>query len=373
MPRALRPGLVDALLAAGLVVLGLVEARTGPINRPLWLHALLIVLVMGSLAWRRRFPLTVLAVVVAGVLLIDPEGQLSVFVAVVLAAFTAGAESDRPRAWAGLALAVVPFWVGYALIGGGVSDFVAIGVLYGGSWLLGQTLREHGRRADLLAERAAHLERERAQEAEQAVARERARIARELHDIVSHAISVIAVQSQAVRRRLAPDQGREADDLRAIETTAREAMAEMRRLFGMLRADGERPALAPQPGLAQLDRLVAETRAGGLVVDVLLDGERAELPPGVDLAAYRIVQEALTNVRKHAAATRASVRLRIGEHDLELVVEDDGKARSDGEAGYGLAGMRERATLYGGTLEAGQGAGGGFVVRARLPLRGAQL
>ena len=364
-----RPALVDTLIAVGLVVLGLVEAWTAPINRPLWLHALLTVAIMGSLAWRRRFPLAVLAVVVAGVPALDPEGQLSFFVALVLASFTAGAELDPPRAWIGLALAVVPLWIGYAVLGGGVSDFAAVGVLYGGSWLLGHAMRERSKRAEHLAERAARLEREREEEAERAVARERARIARELHDIVSHSISVVAVQSQAVRRRLGPDHGREADDLRAVETTARQAMAEMRRLFGVLRADGEPPSLSPQPGLDQLERLLADTRASGVPVEFRLEGERVPLPPGVDLAAYRIVQEALTNVRKHADAARASVTLRFRERELELVVEDDGRAQQSGDGGYGLVGMRERVAIYGGTLEAGPNPDGGFVVHATLPFR----
>lgn len=364
-----RPRLVDALIAAALVALGEFEAWAGTTNRPLWLHALLVVPIMGSLAWRRRFPLAVLAIVVAAAPALDPGGQLSFFVALVLASFTAGAELDPPRSWAALALAVVPFWVGYAVIGGGVSDFAAVGILYGGSWLLGRALRERGKRAEHLAERAARLEREREEEAERAVARERARIARELHDIVSHSISVVAVQSQAVRRRLGPEQTREADDLRGVETTARQAMAEMRRLFGVLRADGERPSLAPQPGLDQLERLVADTRSAGVPVELRIEGARVPLPPGVDLAAYRIVQEALTNVRKHGEGARASVTLRFDERELELVIEDDGTASPATDGGYGLVGMRERVAIYGGTLDARPGVHGGFVVRATLPFR----
>lgn len=364
------PRLVDGLLAAALVVAGEAEAWSGAATRPVWIHALLTVPIMGSLAWRRRFPLAVLAVVVAGVLALDPEAQFSIFLAAILASYTAGAEVDRPRAWAGLVLAVGPFWVGYTFFADGVpSDYVATAIIFGGSWAVGQAVRERGRRADQLAERAERLEREREEEAERAVARERARIARELHDIVSHSISVIAVQSQAVRRRLGPEQVREADDLRAVETTARQAMAEMRRLFGVLRADGERPSLAPQPGLDQLERLLAETRAAGVPVELRLEGERIPLPPGVDLAAYRVVQEALTNVRKHAGPARASVTLRFGERELELAIEDDGTAPPTGYGGYGLLGMRERVAIYGGTLEAGPRPEGGFVIRATLPFR----
>ena len=363
------PRVVDGLIAAALVVGALLEGWTGSTNRAFWLYAVVTVIAMSSLAWRRRFPLVVLGLVVAGVLALNPEGELSAFVALLIASFTAGAELDRPRAWIGLSLAVVPFWLAYAFGGGGVSDFAAVGVLYGGSWLVGQALRERGKRVDHLAERTARLEREREEQAARAVAHERARIARELHDIVSHSISVVAVQSQAVRRRLHPEQTREADDLRAVETTARQAMAEMRRLFGVLRADGERPSLAPQPGLDQLEQLLAQTRSAGVPVDLHVEGERVPLPPGVDLAAYRIVQEALTNVRKHVRSASASVTLRFGERALELVIENDGAASPAGEGGYGLIGMRERIGIYGGTLEAGARPDGRFLVRATLPFR----
>jgi signal transduction histidine kinase len=366
-----RPRLTDAVLAGAFVLAGLLEGSLVETDRPLWLHQLLTVAVMGALAWRRRFPLGVLAFMAVGVMVLDADGQLSVFLALVIVSFTAGAEVDPPRAWLGLALSVVPFWIGFAVIGGAVSDFVAVTVLYGGSWVLGQTLRERTRRNADLAERADRAERDRAQEAARAVADERARIARELHDVVSHSISVITVQTQAVRRRLGPDHAREVDDLRAVEATARQAMAEMRRLFGVLRADGERPALAPQPGLDQLERLLDDTRAAGVPVVAVVDGAPVALPPGLDLTAYRIVQEALTNVRKHAPGGQVTVRLGFGERDLDVVVEDTGARApaADGGGGLGLVGMRERAALYGGSVDAGPMAGGGFAVRARLPFR----
>ncbi|MCW2740907.1 MAG: sensor histidine kinase [Blastococcus sp.] len=364
-------GLVDAGLAGVLVVAGVLEGALVDTNRPFWQHELLTVAVMGSLAWRRRSPLPVLGFVVVGMMVLDSDGQFSVFAALVIVCFTAGAELDPPRAWLGLTLSVVPFWIGFALVGGGVSDFVAVSVLYGGSFIVGQTLRDRHRRNAELAERAERAEQARQTEAARAVAEERARIARELHDIVSHSISVITLQTQAVRRRLGPEHAREIDDLRAVESTARLAMAEMRRLFGVLRADGERPALEPQPGLDQLDRLVADARAAGVLVEVAVEGEPVPLPPGLGLAAYRIVQEALTNVCKHAPGGRVTVRLRYGDADVEVSVEDTGGAtseRPDG-GGLGLVGMRERVVLYGGSLEAGAQPGGGFTVRARLPFR----
>ena len=365
------PRLVDAVLAGVLVVAGVVEGALVTTNRPFWVHELLTVAVMGAVAWRRRFPLTVLGFVVVGMMVLDSEGQLSVFAALVIVSFTAGAELDPPRSWLGLALAVVPFWVGFALVGGGVSDFVAVTVLYGGSWATGQALRERMHRNAALAARAERAEKDREEEAARAVAAERARIARELHDVVSHSISVIAVQTQAVRRRLDPAQRREIDDLRAVEATARQAMAEMRRLFGVLRADGERPALSPQPGLDQLDRLIRDTGTAGTEVSLVVEGDAVPMPPGLGLAAYRIVQEALTNVRKHAPGGCVTVRLEYGDSELDLSVEDTGGTSPDGSdgGGLGLIGMRERVALYGGTLDAGCRPGGGFTVRARLPFR----
>jgi signal transduction histidine kinase len=368
------PRLLDVGIAATLVVGGVLEGFVTDTNRPLWLHQTLVVLVMGAVAFRRVFPLATLGFVVIGMLAVNSNGQLSVFAALVIVSFTAGLEVDPPRSYRGLFLATVPFYLGYAFADPMVSDFVAVTVLYGGSWAVGQMVRQRTREAAEHAARADRAEREREEGAARAVAEERARIARELHDIVSHSISVIAVQTQAVRRRLGPDHGREVDDLRAVETTAREAMAEMRRLFGILRAEGERPALSPQPGLDQLDRLIADARGAGVEVSLAVDGRPVPLPPGLDLTAYRIVQEALTNVRKHAPGGRVTVRVHHGEADVGVVVEDTGGVPSSGAdgTGLGLVGMRERVELYGGRLDAGPLPGGGFSVRARLPFREGQ-
>jgi signal transduction histidine kinase len=370
--RSLRPPPRDAALAAALLVVGLVEALVVDTERPTAVHALGTAVVMGALAWRRRFPLAVLAVVLLGLVALgDPEGQFVIFAALVIASYTAGSALDGTRALIGLLLAVGPLWLAMAAERAEPADFVAVGVLYGGAWAVGRLVRERDRRAHELEERATRLEREHAERRAAAVAEERARIARELHDVVSHSISVVAVQTQAVRRRLNPEQRREADDLRAVETTARQAMVEMRRLFGVLRSNGERPSLAPQPGLDQLERLLADTRTAGLPVELRVEGDPIPLPPGVDLAAYRIVQEALTNTRKHAGPAHAEVTLRFSDRELELLIEDDGthKHSEPDQGGHGLVGMRERVELYGGTLEAGPRPDGGFVVRATLSLR----
>jgi signal transduction histidine kinase len=199
---------------------------------------------------------------------------------------------------------------------------------------------------------------------------ERTRIARELHDIVSHSISVVTIQTQAVRRRLGPDHAKEAEDLAAVEATAREALAEMRRLFGVLRSDGESASLTPQPGLHELDRLVEQVRGSGLDVDLEVSGDRYDLPPGVDLAAYRIVQEALTNALRHSGADRARVVLRYGPGRLDIAVEDDGRGLATvTTGGHGLVGVRERVALYDGKVEIGPAPSGGVRLSASLPVR----
>jgi signal transduction histidine kinase len=202
-----------------------------------------------------------------------------------------------------------------------------------------------------------------------AVAEERLRIARELHDVVAHAISVIVLQARGGRRSLAMDPDETRQTLDTIEATGSEALAEMRRLLGMLRRDDEEIALAPQPSLRHLDSLASQVREAGLPVEVSIEGEPVELSPGVDVSAYRIVQEALTNALKHAGPATARVIVRYGDHDLELEIADTGVgANAGGEEGHGLAGMRERVSLYGGNIDSGPRDGGGFAVKARLPL-----
>ena len=224
-----------------------------------------------------------------------------------------------------------------------------------------------------LRARAERLQTERDVAAQEAVAEERARIARELHDVVAHSVSVMTVQAGGVRRLLGEDRGRERDALAAIEETGRRALTEMRRMVSVMRSDGEGPALEPQPGIATLPRLVEEVREAGLPVTLNLIGQEKQLPPGVDLSVYRIVQEGLTNVMKHAGPAHASVNVNVLNHEVDLVVEDDGAGGSQvtNGAGHGLIGMRERVAVYGGDLETGPRAGGGFRIHARLPIDGA--
>jgi signal transduction histidine kinase len=202
------------------------------------------------------------------------------------------------------------------------------------------------------------------------VADERARIARELHDVVAHSVSVMVVQAGAALHTLPADDVDTAESLGSIETTGRQALVELRHMLGILRQADDEQGLTPLPGIAQVGVLCEQIREAGLPVDVRVEGQATTLPPGLDLAAYRIVQEALTNTLKHAGAAHACVTIRYGAHSLELEITDDGQpgASTVDGAGHGLVGMRERVALYGGVLDAGRSAEGGFGVRARLPL-----
>jgi signal transduction histidine kinase len=292
----------------------------------------------------------------------DPMG---VILPVLVAVYSVGAHT-RGRALA-LGSLVVLGGIVLAMIADGsslnVSGFLFFGFFLGGPFLAGIAIR-------IRREREHGLARERDERARAAVAEERARVARELHDIVAHAISVVVLQARGGRRSIDSDPEETRKALDAIEATASQALGEMRRLLGMLKGDDEALGLAPQPSLAAIGSLVDQVRRAGLPTEVHVEGVARELPAGVDLSAYRIVQEALTNALKHAGpGASARVVVRYGEDELQLEVADDGTGPvgSNG-AGHGLAGMRERVTVFGGSLESGPGAEGGFAVRAQLPL-----
>jgi signal transduction histidine kinase len=375
-PRWRDERVLDRAAAVGLLVLGLLEAAFGaPAGPSRWAQAGLTVLWSLPLAVRRRYPVPVLALVVVlgpTYTLVNPDGGVvSYVVAVLLASYTVGRHLDPPATWWGPALSIGFFWLLSAVTRNTeLTSYAYAVILYGAAWAVGYAIR---RREVELAAEAEALRRHRAEFERRAVTEERSRIARELHDIVSHSLSVITIQTQAVRRRLGDrtgtEHGREIEDLRAVEATSRQAMAEMRRLLGVLRADGDPPDLTPQPGLDQLPRLVAETRRAGLPVDLRVDGEPGERPPGVDLTAYRVVQEALTNVRKHTRDGTATVSVSHTPGGLTLEIADDGTPLGEPatDDGHGLVGMRERVSLYGGTLHAGRAPDGRFVVRADLP------
>jgi signal transduction histidine kinase len=251
-----------------------------------------------------------------------------------------------------------------------LSDGVLVGGFMAIAWCTGLLARRPVRQARSAEERALRLEQEHAEAAGRAVTEERRRIARELHDIIAHSMSVMTMQTGAVRRLLLPEQDRERDVLLSVEQTGRDAMSEMRRLVGMLRDEGAAADYSPQPGMGSLDALIATVREAGLPVEVEFEGEQQELPPGVDLTAFRVVQESLTNAIKHADPTRAWVRVRWAPEELRIEVGNDGRSRLEAaHTGFGHAGMRERLGLYGGRLESGPDADGGYVVRAYLPVR----
>jgi signal transduction histidine kinase len=329
------------------------------------------------LAARRRFPGAVLAASVASGLAVAAIGlppEILVMV-ILVAVYSVAAYGDRWVSLAGLAAAEL----GSAAVQLTPGRFnaptvVTNALVIGAAWLLGHFVGVR-RAYTARLEQTAELERTRAEQARQAVAEERLRLARELHDVVAHSISVIAVQS-GVGAHVASTQPEEAAKaLAAIEATSRAALTELRRLLGVLRQEGEpQGSLAPVPGLADLDRLLAEVAKAGLGVRLQVEGTPAPLPAGVDLSAYRIVQEALTNVVKHAGPARAQVTVRYHDHDVTVEVIDDGQGvvapASDGRArvGHGLIGMRERVQAFGGDLQTGPCPGGGFRVAARQPL-----
>lgn len=366
------PRVVDVVVAAAFVLMVAAEALLSPTVESPVLHLAVAGPAMAALAWRRALPVAVAALVVASNILVNPDGQFSTLLAMVLVAYTNGAENDAPLNYLGLTVVVVPFVGALALEDFEPSDAAAALVFLVGPWGVGLAMRQRGLRASRAEARAQQLEQEREEHAAAAAAAERTRIARELHDIVSHSISVIAIQAQAVRHRLRPGQEREIGDLAAVETTAREALAEMRRLLGVLRSDEETASLSPQPGLHELDRLCQQIGSSGLDTDVRVEGTPYALPAGLDLAAYRIVQEGLTNALRHSGARCATVLLKYDPTGVDIAVEDDGRGfdpASLGTEGHGLIGVRERVALYGGTVEVLR-ITTGTRLTARLPLAG---
>lgn len=352
------------------------EHPSGPLH---WFEAAAVGGLVLILLLRRRHPFAAPAatwVASAGLSLLDSQlivDQPGVFLAGMGAAVLLGSQRSARLAYVGLAAVLG----GAALVVYRGEDspeaLVSTPLLFGVSWLAGFALRERTLRTEAAEERALRAEREREAAARLAVAEERTRIARELHDVVAHAVSVIVLQVGAVRHRMPESAAEDREALRNVEEAGRTALREMRRLLGAMRSDRETPQLAPQPGLADLDRLARDVTAAGLEVDVRVRGEAVPLPAGLDLSAYRILQESLTNSLRHSGADRAEVLVEYGAAELRLEVRDHGRGddpRADQDGGHGLVGIRERAKLFGGDMTAAPAPGGGFLVRARLPLGG---
>jgi signal transduction histidine kinase len=334
---------------------------------PLWTLPLLL---------RRRFPIgapTVALLSIATAVAIDPKGNNNLsfpFFSALGAVFVFGGAPERRKAYAGYGISVaVLVFVASVLPNKSVGDYIWPLLLFSAVWAVGFFLASRSQQVAEAAARAEAAERAREEEARVAVAEERARIARELHDVVGHSVSVMTVQAAAARRLLLPEQERERQALLVVEQTGREALAEMRRLVGVLRRPEEAPALAPQPSLEHVDKLVTQAREAGLPVELHVEGKPVQLAAGVDLTAYRLVQEGLTNAVKHAKAEHAEVLVRYSDGHVEITVQDDGRGGGDGNGGgHGLVGMRERVSVYGGELQAGPRPECGFALHARLPV-----
>lgn len=373
MVELMRRHPIDIAISLGVIALGLTEilGDAGYSPRGVWVGAIVITAV--SLLFRRRFPLPVLVVVLAGVgvtsSLDSPVDPTYWFFAAIVASHAVGAYPRLPEAIAGLALVLVYFAVGAALDDQQVGDVLFVWILFGGIWTVGRLLERRTNEAARLERHAAILEQDREQSAREAIAEERARIARELHDIVAHGVSTMVLQVGGVRRRLTAEQTAELEVLMNVEETGRRSLAEMHRMLGIMRQADNGNLLTPQPGLGRLDELAESMRAAGLPVEVRMEGDPVELPSGLDLSAFRIIQEALTNTLKHAGPAHASVTVAYRPDALELEVVDDGAGSRNGDVGgHGLVGMRERVALFDGRLDTGARPDGGYRVHAQLPL-----
>jgi signal transduction histidine kinase len=365
------------------VVVLLVVAEVGVLTHddlggPLAANAAVAAVMSLALLWRRSNPLATLAVVLAGgalmSALLTPPPELFALVLVLLSAcYAAGRHLEGRRALVGLVAGVGTVAVLAVIYDPG--DVIWPTVFFAGvPWLAGRTLRNQTRLARELAEKAERAAHAREEEERRAIGSERSRLARELHDVLAHNLSVMVVQAGAARRVVERDPDRASEAAVLIQRTGREALAELRHLFGPVRR-GEGEDLTGPPSLARVEQLAARARAAGLRVRLRVEGEPVPLPPGVDLAAYRVVQEALTNTLKHAGSAHATVTVSYEPNEVVVSIEDDGAPRggTDGlgetGAGHGIVGMRERVALYGGLLQAGPRDQGGFAVRARLPTR----
>jgi signal transduction histidine kinase len=380
LSRLLRRFWIDVLIvaaAAGSLSIALRAPDPNGAEGPPWLDVLITIGFLSPLFFRRRFPMgaPVVAVVVVAAASFADGGFLNNSFAVFLVALGIsawfGMRPDRRQGIAGwFAMQVVSVFVSVNdPQGSSAGDYVWTLITFSVAWIVGYALAHRLRVTDESLRLAEEAERDREEQARLAVAEERARIARELHDVVGHSVSLMTVQASAVRRLLEADQEKEREALLVVEQTGREALAEMRRMVGVLRRRDEAPALAPQPSLEHVEKLVAHARETGLPVRLRIEGTPLDLPAGIDTTAYRIVQEALTNAVKHARASQAEVVVRYGDGGVELTVSDDGRGDGDGGgSGHGLVGMRERVSVYGGELEAGPQPGGGFLLRATLPV-----
>ncbi len=374
--RAMDPRRADLLLAGAFYVEALAELFLlvpADADGKGWV-ALLLLATAATLAVRRVVPAAAALAAVPFFIVSNSLGEdyidhmVSPFFAAILVLYGIGRHLEGRVVWLLTAYGVAGMWASMALDAFDDSPgnyVVGAGALIFGPVLLGRVLRHRAGLNRALREKAARLERERGEQANLAAVEERTRIAGELHDVVAHALSAMVVQASGARRLAERDPARAAEAFHAVETSGREALAEIRGLLGVLRREDEELALAPQPSLRHVGSLVQRVQAAGLPVELSVEGEARELPIGVDLTAYRVVQEALGGALEHGQAGLARVKLTYGSDHVELEVTDDGHSPA-----RPLLGIRERVTLSGGTLRAGARRDGGHAVRARLPLDG---
>jgi signal transduction histidine kinase len=369
-----RPGF-DAGLAALMAGVALVEAFTGPERYPLAFVVVSAVAFAAPLAVRRTRPLVALGLVL-GVLVVqrlvlgeiwDTGSSLAI---PMIAIYSAAAYTSLRVAIGAFVVATGVMSVCDINDGGDSPDVAFLTLIFGAMWIAGRMTHRQRELAEANAAYARELEAVQEVREQSVALEERARIARELHDVVAHCVSTIVVQAEAGQALLATEPRRAEESFGAIQDSGRQALAELRRMLGLLRDPDATVSSPPQPGLARLESLVDGIRHGGLDVTVDVVGEPRPLPPGLDLSAFRIVQESLTNTLKHAEATHATVRLAYDDTGLDIEVSDDGRGPGSGSpgTGHGLLGMRERARLHGALLESEVGPHGGYVVRTRLPL-----
>ncbi|HET6728301.1 MAG TPA: histidine kinase [Jiangellaceae bacterium] len=385
--RLTRDDWVDAALAVLMAAVTTIETLSGNYDEgPVWLVVVTGLLLTLPLALRRRYPIGVYAlvlvmIVVQTVVLGSNEG-VGIFFGLLVSLYTLAAHRPLRPALIGL-LAFVPIMAfsNWRADGNPFEDLSFIVTLTSGAWVAGRIVWSRQLMVDQLSAQAVELERGRAAEARLAAAEERARIARELHDVVAHSVSVMVVQAEAAEALLS-DSERSGQALHAIQDTGRTTLAELRHLLGALDDDSApdeiaRIARQPSPRLGDADRLVEHLRAAGLDVSLRVEGQDIDIPSGVDLAAYRVLQEALTNALRHAGRTSVDASVLITNDEVMVDVIDRGPAASSSHRstttypGRGLVGMRERVTLYGGHVESGP-AGSGFRVRARIPVRASE-
>ncbi len=369
--------LMALLLLAGIIQLAVLHDSPGAPSTTLWFSIPALVVLVAPLFARRRFPFAgpaaywVLVAAIAfvdGVLLawVDSLGVVGLAAALLL-----GYVRDRRKALIGLGIVVAAMLILVWNIPGpqATNTFIFLTLRFVAAWIAGFALRAREDQVTAAEVRAVRAEDERESAARVAVAEERARIARELHDVVAHAVSVMVLQVGAVRHKLPDTLAEDREALRSVERAGRTALTEMRRLLAAMRREEDEVEFVPQPGLDGLHSLLDEVGRAGLPARLHVEGEPFQLPRGVDLSAYRIVQEGLTNALKHAVGSDADVTVRYRPDEVEIEVRDNGGgvAKSDG-LGHGLVGVRERVKIYGGEMSAGTAPEGGFVLTTRLPV-----